>query len=117
MQVQCIKCKKKGTLSKNQYRRGDRKYEYYCIQHVIAGKRTWCYIGKTLPDEYKMRLIQKESLSTTYTQPTTTQEKPNSNVFHENHAKLKWTGWDLNPRPPECKSGIHTAELPAQRRN
>lgn len=30
---------------------------------------------------------------------------------------LEWTGWDLNPRPPECKSGIHTAELPAQRRN
>ena len=23
-------------------------------------------------------------------------------------AMLKWTGGDLNPRPPECKSGIHT---------
>ena len=20
----------------------------------------------------------------------------------------KWTGGDLNPRPPECKSGVHT---------
>ena len=20
----------------------------------------------------------------------------------------KWTGRDLNPRPPECKSGVHT---------
>jgi hypothetical protein len=22
---------------------------------------------------------------------------------------LKWTGGDLNPRPPECKSGVHTS--------
>ena len=21
---------------------------------------------------------------------------------------LEWTGGDLNPRPPECKSGVHT---------
>ena len=22
---------------------------------------------------------------------------------------MKWTGGDLNPRPPECKSGVHTS--------
>jgi hypothetical protein len=22
--------------------------------------------------------------------------------------KVEWTGGDLNPRPPECKSGVHT---------
>ena len=25
----------------------------------------------------------------------------------------KWTGGDLNPRPPGCEPGIHTPELPA----
>jgi hypothetical protein len=28
-----------------------------------------------------------------------------SSVFSRN----KWTGGDLNPRPPECKSGVHTS--------
>jgi hypothetical protein len=23
-------------------------------------------------------------------------------------SRTKWTGGDLNPRPPECKSGVHT---------
>ncbi len=23
--------------------------------------------------------------------------------------KVEWTGGDLNPRPPECKSGVHTS--------
>lgn len=23
-------------------------------------------------------------------------------------SRLEWTGGDLNPRPPECKSGVHT---------
>jgi hypothetical protein len=23
-------------------------------------------------------------------------------------SRIKWTGGDLNPRPPECKSGVHT---------
>ena len=25
-----------------------------------------------------------------------------------------WTGRDLNPRPPDCKSGDHTTDLPAR---
>ena len=23
-------------------------------------------------------------------------------------SRFEWTGGDLNPRPPECKSGVHT---------
>ncbi len=30
--------------------------------------------------------------------------EPNTSSISKN----KWTGGDLNPRPPECKSGIHT---------
>ena len=33
---------------------------------------------------------------------------PNS-LFFQNSGKLEWTGGDLNPRPPECKSGVHTS--------
>ena len=25
-----------------------------------------------------------------------------------------WTGWESNPRPPECKSGVLPTELPAR---
>jgi hypothetical protein len=31
--------------------------------------------------------------------------KKASSFFSRN----KWTGGDLNPRPPECKSGVHTS--------
>ncbi len=30
------------------------------------------------------------------------------------HESAKWSGWDLNPRPPECKSGALPTELPPQ---
>jgi hypothetical protein len=30
--------------------------------------------------------------------------KPDLNLVSRN----KWTDGDLNPRPPECKSGVHT---------
>src|SRR5919106_1764169 len=29
----------------------------------------------------------------------------------------RWTGWDLNPRPPACKAGDTTADLPARARS
>ena len=29
----------------------------------------------------------------------------------------EWTGWDLNPRPPACKAGDTTADLPARARS
>ena len=34
-------------------------------------------------------------------------EKPNLNCFSEIRPVFWWTGGDLNPRPPECKSGVH----------
>ncbi len=34
--------------------------------------------------------------------------KLQNSLFSQNSGKLKWTEGDLNPRPPECKSGIHT---------
>ena len=37
-----------------------------------------------------------------------------SNVSRESE---RWTGWDLNPRPPACKAGDTTADLPARARS
>ena len=31
-----------------------------------------------------------------------------NDLFFQNNWKTQWTGGDLNPRPPECKSGVHT---------
>jgi hypothetical protein len=31
-----------------------------------------------------------------------------SNESSSFFSRTKWTGGDLNPRPPECKSGVHT---------
>ena len=92
-------------------------YKYYGIQHYDpeTKKRTWCYIGaeKSLPEQYKAVIHKDQSLYTNYTQTTRNPEKPNLIVSYENKPKNWWTGWDLNPRLPECKSGVHTAELPA----
>jgi hypothetical protein len=35
-------------------------------------------------------------------------EKLQNSLFSQNNGKLLWTGRDLNPRPPECKSGIRS---------
>gem|GEM_PF-4078801 len=39
-------------------------------------------------------------------------KKPSEKSTEDNkantHNKVMWTGGDLNPRPPECKSGVHT---------
>ena len=31
-----------------------------------------------------------------------------NNLESSSELDVKWTGGDLNPRPPECKSGVHT---------
>ncbi len=32
-----------------------------------------------------------------------------NSLLLQNSRKLQWTGGDLNPRPPECKSGVRTS--------
>ena len=118
MQVTCIKCNKIGTLGINQSKSNGHIYKYYGIQHYDSEtkKRSWCYVGpeKSLPEQYKTVIHKEQSLCTDYTQIHEIPETFNSHVICENNANMRWTGRDLNPRLPECKSGVHATELPAQ---
>ena len=42
--------------------------------------------------------------------PTSINEETSlkSASFQKSNLKFWWTGGDLNPRPPECKSGVHS---------
>ena len=117
MQVTCIKCNKHGTLGINQSKSNGHIYRYYGIQHYDpeTKKRRWCYIGteKSLPEQYKTVIHKEQGLYTNYTQTNGIPKTFDSRVIHKNNANIRWTGWDLNPRLPECKSGVHATELPA----
>ena len=117
MQVTCIKCNKTGTLGINQSKSNEHVYKYYGVQHYNpeTKKRSWCYIGseKSLPEQYRIVIHKEQSLYTNHTQTDRISETPNLNIIYENKSRKWWTERDLNPRPPECKSGIHSAELPA----
>ena len=112
MQVTCIKCHKHGTLGINQSRSNGHTYKYYGIQHYDSEtkKRSWCYIGKynSLPEQYKSVIHKNQSLYTNYTQTSRISEKLNLSSFYGYKDENRWTGRDSNPRPPECKSGIHS---------
>jgi hypothetical protein len=53
--VPCIKCGKEGSLVLRSTKTKGKSYRYYCIEHSIGKKKTWCYLGKfeNLPIEYK----------------------------------------------------------------
>ena len=99
MRIECPVCHTEGFLQQ----RGSS----YRVQHYEGfkdGKRAYAY-----------HRIDKNALSILEVNGSKRVEvnRLKNNSFNEN----EWTGRDLNPRPPECKSGIHTAELPAQRRD
>ncbi len=61
--VVCIKCNKKGTLSKKTTITKGKRYVYYYVQHTDLStyKKKWCYIGKELPEEYQAIMTKEES--------------------------------------------------------
>ena len=111
MQVTCIKCNKHGTLSINQSKSNGHTYKYYGIQHYDqeTKKRTWCYVGpeQSLPEHYKTGIHKDQRLYTKYTQIHDIPETFDSHVIPETNGNSRWTGRDLNPRLPECKSSVH----------
>jgi hypothetical protein len=51
MKVKCVRCGKNGSLTiKTTITRG-RAYRYYYVEHSEKRKKSWCFIGKTLPNE------------------------------------------------------------------
>ena len=61
---------------------------------------------KTLP--WVESITENCNRITNFSNTTRNDEMLQNSLFLQNSTKLKWTGGDLNPRPPECKSGVHT---------
>ena len=70
----CIKCGKEGYLITKQSVSKGTTYFYWYVKHTANKKIKWCYIGKTVPEEYQ-KLISEKSSTQTGTQNTM---KPNN---------------------------------------
>ena len=106
----CPRCGKHGLLIERSTvtKTGDKKYTYkrWNVAHYqtiskngkMVSKIQWCYINAE-----QIKELQTHGVTQTVTQTDTNNETRDSNVFQQKNDNLKWTGWDLNPRPPECK--------------
>ena len=101
--VICVKCKTEGYLVAKQTVSKKIRYQYWYVKHPIGNKIKWCYVGKTLPLKYQKLKSIRESTQTGTQNSTQTKNLNSSSISNS-----MWTGGDLNPRPPECKSGVHT---------
>ena len=90
MRVKCVKCGKNGSLTTKTTISKGKRYRYFYVEHSHKGKKSWCYIGKTLPKEYTQ---------TRYTNDTQT-DTQTENRLKQSFPKIKSLGRDLNPRPP-----------------
>ena len=100
MKIKCEVCGNQGQLqhlSKN----------YYRVKHYLGS------VGGKLRFEYHKQSFQYVQGVLKQNNPspidpidpkTIDPNKPNTSSI----SSSKWTGGDLNPRPPECKSGVHT---------
>jgi hypothetical protein len=83
-----------------------KNYQYY-LKHQIKGKLTALQDELTLLNEagYLNNLsLNPKTLGTTL-RGSNYEISSNQASFDE----MKWTGGDLNPRPLECKSSVHTS--------
>ena len=82
MKVDCPVCHIEGVLQQ----RGNSSR----IQHYVRFEN-----GKRIYQYHKMEVNGSKSLEV-------------NNLNSSSFSRMQWTGGDLNPRPPECKSGVHT---------
>jgi hypothetical protein len=100
MKIVCEVCGKEGQLqhlSKN----------YYRIKHYLGsvdGKLRFEYHKQSF--QYVQGILTKDNVDPIdpIDPKNIDQDKPDLSLISKN----TWTGGDLNPRPPECKSGVHT---------
>ena len=107
--IKCPVCSEEGTLQwkdtvttiKEKTYRYRKLYVYHQHPSEHPNKPKWCYLN----EEHRtaLGLTQRDSL-TQITQNNSQMKNLNLGSISEN----RWTGGDLNPRPPECKSGVHT---------
>ena len=70
-------------------------YRYWYVKHTINKRIKWCYIGKTLPEQYQ-KLIHSRSTQKG-TQNNRISEKLNLSSFPRTQPVLRSRGWELNP--------------------
>ena len=115
-EIQCPVCGRLGVLQWKTtvtIKPSGKRYEYrklYVYHHKPKPK--WCYLRQNHIKELEAKGITKptntQTLTQTHRSPRTNSEDSNFKRFIRNASEFKWTGRDLNPRPPECKSGVHT---------
>ena len=97
MKIACEVCRVEGYLQHI-------SQNYYRIRHYVGsvdGKPKFEYHKQSL--EYVQRFLNQNPID--LIDPKTIDLKlRDSRSIPQNI----WTGGDLNPRPPECKSGVHT---------
>jgi hypothetical protein len=100
MKIKCEVCGNQGQLqhlSKN----------YYRVKHYLGsvdGKLRFEYHKQSFEYVQGILRLNKTSGIDPIDPKTIDPIKPNTSSI----SSFKWTGGDLNPRPPECKSGVHT---------
>ena len=105
--VKCLKCGKGGYLIIKQTVSKRIRYQYWYVKHIVDKKTKWCYIGKTLPTEYRTlapaeyRMPHNRAKSTqTGTQRTIESNslKSSSDYGNVGGRSLAWLGHRL-PKP------------------
>ena len=89
--VKCLKCGSDGILLVKQTVSKGIKYQYWYVKHTVDRKIKWCYIGKTLPEEYQ-KLTPRNGSTQTGTQRTTDPNKLKSSFPHQNSFKNECLG-------------------------
>lgn len=90
-------------------------YERVLLHRIY--KKLDCFRDEILPilaKNNRTRLFyetitENSNRVTNFSNKTKNNKLLKNSLFSQNSDKLMWTGGDLNPRPPECKSGVHTS--------
>ena len=99
MKIVCEVCRVEGYLQHI-------SQNYYRIRHYVGsvdGKPKFEYHKQNL--EYVQRFLNQNYSPIDLIDPKTIDLKK---LDSSSISGSVWTGGDLNPRPPECKSGVHT---------
>ena len=99
MKIKCEVCGNEGYLQHI-------GPNYYRIRHYVGsvdGKPKFDYHKQSF--EYVQRFLNQKPSPIDLIDPKTIDPRK---LDSSSISNSMWTGGDLNPRPPECKSGVHT---------
>ncbi len=67
MKVACVKCRAHGSLTTKMTVSHGLIYRYYHVEHSNKGKKSWCYIGKKIPEECTQTRYRNDTQKDTHT--------------------------------------------------